>query len=170
MFGAAVLASGRTAVWTASCVLEGSGTLLKASWALLGVSWALLGRSWACLGRSWGALRGILGAPSGQNAGRREPETLQNQLPEASRTQNTNSSNALFSNLMLFPKRLGRKGFLCCIRRVAVGRTGGIRGTPCSRGSTPLEPPGGRFPRALSENYVAVLPPGRGNPVDPPYS
>ena len=75
------------------------GALLEASWALLGVSWALLGRSWARLGRYWGALRGILGAPSGQNAGRREPETLQNRLPEASRTQNTNSSKSIYFSI-----------------------------------------------------------------------
>ena len=76
-----------TAVWTASCILEGFEALLDAlsgrSWgrlggfwavlealgdslgtlgALLEASWALLGVSWALLGRSWRRLGRIVGA------------------------------------------------------------------------------------------------------------
>ena len=62
MFRLGFLESGWTAVWTASCVLEGLGALLD---ALSGRSWDCLGGLWAvleALGDSLGALGGLLGA------------------------------------------------------------------------------------------------------------
>ena len=78
------LAGGWTGVWTASCVLEGSGALLEAPLgevlvalgdgmaalvvvldalgAVLEASWALLEQSWRRLGRILGALGCILAA------------------------------------------------------------------------------------------------------------